>query len=109
MCDETIDSQDMSSGSEWQPNESDLYAVDSESDFDDSDHTLTESQYPLLSTRPLQKKRCKSKVWQSFGHLARNGRVISKCARRFFCKLCLENKVLKRYVRIFELNLPKLF
>lgn len=111
MCDGTLYNPNISDDSEWQPNESDLYDVDSESDFDDSDHTITESQFPQLSTRPLQKAKSKSKVWLSFGHLARHGRVISKCAKRYFCKLCLENKVLKRYIvyNNFELNFMKLF
>lgn len=99
MSDDSLECPDGSSGNEWEPNESDVSSVDSESDIDVSDHTLTESQFLRLSTLPLQKERSKSKVWMNFGHLARNGRVIAKCVKRYFCKICLENKILKRYVK----------
>lgn len=86
---------DPSSGSEWEPNDSDLPTDDSDFDYSDTkrvDETL--SQY--LDLKILFKQKSKSDVWKYFGHLMRNGRVIKKCSSRIFCKLCLQKNSLKR-------------
>lgn len=85
------------SDSDWLPSESDLAGSDDDTHFDDSDHAISDTnQSQWLSIQPVSKKRSKSGLWQSFGRLMRNGRVIKKCAGRFYCKSCLEDNSLKR-------------
>lgn len=87
---------EMNSESEWEPTDSDLAATDNDSDFDDSDRPITETRNQYFEIRPIRKDKSKSLLWSHYGSLMRNGRVITKCAKRDFCKLCLENKSLKR-------------
>lgn len=87
---------DINSESDWTPNNSDLLAAEDDSDFDDSDRTIVDDLTLSLSIQPISKKRSRSGLWQHFGCLTRNGKVIKKCASRYFCKMCIENNSLKR-------------
>lgn len=58
-----------------------------------------------LSLQTVRKGKSNSEVWKYYGKLLKCGAGVKKLANKLFCKLCFDQKVLKRCVTFFFLSL----